>query len=170
MSTQEFLERLIRMLDAVPIPHMLAGSFASTFHGTPRTTQDVDMVIDPDRAALREFVRGLPSDEYYVSAEAAEEAFRHRAQFNVIDLATAWKVDFIIRKERPFSVEEFRRREPARIEELDLFVATAEDTVLTKLEWAKKSGSELQLRDVQGILDVRGDELDRGYITKWASQ
>lgn len=71
---------------------------------------------------------------------------------------------------RPYSVEEFRRRKPERILGVDVFVATPEDTVLTKLEWAAMSGSERQLRDVTGILDVKREDLDRAYIERWAQE
>jgi hypothetical protein len=44
---QGLLERLVRLLEGASIPFMIAGSFASTAHGLPRTTQDLDVVIDP---------------------------------------------------------------------------------------------------------------------------
>lgn len=166
----DFLRRLVAMLDRAQIPHMVAGSFASTLHGTPRSTQDIDLVIDPSGEALSAFVAGLAPDEYYASDAAARDAFRRRSQFNVIDMATGWKADLIVRKNRPYSVEEFRRRKPEQILGVDVFVATPEDTVLTKLEWAAMSGSERQLRDVTGILDVKREDLDRAYIERWAQE
>jgi hypothetical protein len=50
------LLRAIRAaLEAASIPYMVVGSFASTAHGKPRTTQDLDIVIDPTAAALDRF-------------------------------------------------------------------------------------------------------------------
>ena len=138
----DFLRRLVALLDGAQIPHMVAGSFASTLHGTPRSTQDIGLVIDPSGQTLLTFVAGLPSSEYYASDDAARDALRRRSQFNVIDMATGWKADLIVRKARPYSVEEFRRRKSERILGVDVFVATPEDTILTKLEWAAMSGSE----------------------------
>src|ERR1051325_9232364 len=105
-----FLARLTTKLDAAGVPHMVVGSFASSFHGVPRSSQDLDLVIDPDLAALRRFLADLPAQEYYADADTAFEALRRRGQFNVIDMATAWKADLIVRKNRPFSLEEMRRR------------------------------------------------------------
>ncbi len=85
----------------------------------------------------------------------------------MIDLETGWKVDLIVQKERPFSQTELSRRRPGRVLEVDLMMASPEDTVLTKLEWSKLSGSERQLRDVAGVLRVSGPELDIEYIEKW---
>ncbi len=169
MSVGDLLRRLVEKLDAAGVPHMVAGSFASTYHGVPRSTQDVDIVVDPTPASLGALLAALPVDDYYFDADAARDALRRRSQFNLIDMATGWKVDLIVRKARPFSVEEFQRREPAELFGTRVFLATAEDSIISKLEWAKLGDSELQLRDVAGILSVRGARLDRAYIDRWVA-
>jgi hypothetical protein len=161
------LGTIIAELDRAAIPHMLAGSFASTFHGEPRTTHDVNLEGDPSRESLLRFVSGLDRSRFYVSPEAAREAWQARGQFNVVLLESGWKVDLILRKNRPFSREEFARRRAAVIAGVDVFVATAEDTILAKLEWARAGESERQLRDVVGILGASGPGLDREYIERW---
>ncbi|MCP4873072.1 MAG: hypothetical protein GY898_30640 [Proteobacteria bacterium] len=158
------------MLDAAGIDYMLAGSFASTYHGIPRTTQDLDLVVAPDFSSLKRLLAALPDDDYYVSSEAAMEALRNRRSFNVIDMATGWKADLIIRKAREFSEVEFARRKPAEIVGVTVPIATAEDTILSKLEWAQQSPSERQLRDVAGVLQVSGEHLDRSYLDHWADE
>jgi hypothetical protein len=105
---------MVEALAECGIPHMVAGSFASTHHGVPRSTYDIDLVIDPTREALDRFVRSLAAERFYVSAEAAQEAWQRRGQFNVVDRATGWKIDLILRKDRAFSREEFGRRRPLR--------------------------------------------------------
>ncbi|MEO8549903.1 MAG: hypothetical protein ABI678_08010 [Kofleriaceae bacterium] len=150
------------------MPFMIAGSFASTAHGLPRTTQGLDVVIDPpDEATLDTLVTSLLAEEFYVDADTAGEAMRNRSMFNAID-RSAWKIDFILRKARPFSIEEFARRLAVQILDVPVFVASPEDTIVAKLEWSKESGgSERQRRDVAGILAMMADELDRGYIERW---
>jgi hypothetical protein len=166
----DFLGRIVDRLNRAGIAHMVAGSFASTLHGTPRTTHDIDLVIEASLRDLVAFVRGLPDSEYYASEEAAREAFARRSQFNVIDMATGWKADLILRKDRPFSSEEFRRRMPGRLLDVEVAVATPEDTILSKLEWAKLSGSERQLADAAGVVAVRGADLDVEYVARWAAE
>jgi hypothetical protein len=167
---REALERLVRRLEELEVPYMVAGSVASSHHGRPRATNDVDIVIDPAPETLDRLVAALAGEGYYVDAEAARRALASRRQFNVIDPATAFKVDLILRKDRAFSREEFSRRVRHDIAGLSVPLATAEDTVLAKLEWARRAGgSERQLQDVAGILDVSGPQLDRAYIEKWAS-
>ena len=162
-----FLARVVAALDGAGVPYMLAGSFASSHHGAPRTTQDIDIVVDPTFDSLDAFLKAMQVQDVYVDADVARSELKRRGQFNIIDGATAWKVDVIFRKARLFSRSELDRRLSAKVLGVDVFVASAEDTVLAKLEWAKLGESERQLRDVRGVLDVKGSSLDLAYIERW---
>ena len=99
----------------------------------------------------------------------AQGALQLRSQFDVIDTTTGWKGDLIIRKERPFSQEEFARRQAVDLLGVTTHVATAEDTVLAKLEWARAGGYERQMADVVAVLAVVGASLDDAYLDRWAA-
>jgi hypothetical protein len=158
------------VLERAGIAYMLTGSFAGAYHGVTRATQDIDLIVAVTPAQLQDLVELLPSDEYYVDLDAALEAHRRESLFNVVDLVSGWKIDFIIRKSRPFSQEEFSRRQNVNLEGLALFVATAEDVVVSKLEWARLAQSQRQIEDVAVILRTRWDTLDRAYVEKWVHQ
>jgi len=167
---QDVLRRILDALTKAQIPYMFTGSFASSYHGTPRATQDLDIVISPTPEQLRVFSAALPQSEYYFDLEDALDALAHRKQFNVLDLISGWKVDFIIQKTRPFSHAEFDRRFQIEIEGMTIFLTSLEDIVLAKLEWAKPGQSERQIEDVAWILRSRMDELDRSYIDHWVEE
>ena len=170
MSEQrEFLRRLIDLLDQAQIPYMVAGSLASSFHGNPRATNDVDLVIAPTEAQFRHFLDSL-SDDCYVSREAAFGAFSRESAFNVIDTRTQWKADLRVRQNRPFSMEEFERRRKAVVLDTDVWMVSAEDVILSKLEWAGQSESRQQLQDVLGVMRVQYEHLDREYLLRWADE
>ncbi|MDP3936538.1 MAG: hypothetical protein Q8R92_00185 [Deltaproteobacteria bacterium] len=170
MTAQDIFRRIVDALDRAGIPYMLTGSFASSYHGVPRATQDIDIVIAPSPDQLRSFTCSLPEAEYYVDLNAALEALARESQFNVVDLTTGWKVDLIMRKSRPFSRLEFDRRAAVDLHGLRLYVATAEDVLLAKLEWAKTARSQRQIDDSAGILKIRKGELDRDYIEHWVRE
>ena len=86
---------------------MLTGSVASSFHGKPRATFDLDIVIEPTRDQLEAFI-GRLKDDYYISSAAAREALEERGMFNLVDYRTGIKVDFIVRKDRDFSPSRIR--------------------------------------------------------------
>ena len=163
MSFTEVLYRVTAALDDTGIAYMLTGSFASVFYGAPRSTQDIDLVIATTPDQLRTFITNLSEHEYYADVDAALDACERESLFNVIDLKTGWKIDMIIRKSRAFSWEEFHRRRRLTLQGVALFVASAEDVVLAKLEWSKLGQSQRQIEDAVGILKLRWNSLDREY-------
>lgn len=131
-TIDDLVRRLINILDAADVPYMLTGSFASSLHGIPRATQDIDLVIAPNPASLEALLASFPQDQYYVSRDAALDAYQRGSLFNVIDFASGWKIDFIVRKSRDFSLLEFNRRSPANILGTTVFVASPEDVLISK--------------------------------------
>ena len=167
MSVTEVFRRFTAALDQAGIAYMLTGSFASAYYGAPRSTQDIDMVVEASAAQLRALVESLPKDEYYADLDAALSACQAESLFNVIELSTGWKIDLIIRKSRPFSREEFSRRRRVQLQGLSLCVASAEDVVIAKLEWSKLAQSQRQVEDVAAILRLQHKTLDHSYVNKW---
>lgn len=167
MTAATLLGTVAAALRGARIPFMLTGSVASAYHGAGRATMDVDLVIDPTPAQLDDFVHRIAATGAYVSADAACEALENRSMFNVVDPESGWKADLIICKLRPFSRGEFDRRHSIDFFGVPIDVATVEDVVLSKLEWAKLGGSARQLEDVRALLRLRSDDIDRTYLLAW---
>lgn len=170
MTVDDFFNRLIAALEKAEVPYMVTGSYASSAHGTPRATNDIDIVIAPSAGQLKALLRELPNDRYYADTEDAFDALARQSQFNVIDFATAWKADLIVRKDREFSEVEFRRRRHHAIGGTTVHLATPEDVLIAKLEWSKLGGSERQIEDAAGIIQRQGAALDRPYVGHWVRQ
>ncbi|HKI94090.1 MAG TPA: hypothetical protein VJ992_02250 [Gemmatimonadales bacterium] len=163
---------MARLFDRLGIPYVAAGSLASSFHGEPRSTNDVDFVVDMQRAHVERLVTAL-GDRYYVSAETVAEAVQSGGTFNVIHLASAVKVDCFVVGNDPFDAERVARGTPQRVgasAEETLRIDTAEDTVLRKLEWYRRGDevSEHQWRDVVAIMRGQGPQLDWDRLRAWA--
>jgi hypothetical protein len=167
MTQEEFLGRVADCLAAAAIPFMIAGSLCSSHHGRPRATNDVDLIVDPSPEQLNRFL-ALLGDTFYVSLSAAQDALRGRSMFNIIDLSDGWKADLIIRKQRPYSVEEFQRRKTETLFGRTLPLASPEDAILTKLEWDKITPSDRQRQDALNVAVVQWPKLDQAYLRRWA--
>ncbi len=161
---------LTGLLDELGVAHMVVGSFASSAHGVPRTTHDIDVVFDPTPDALVRFLAAIDPDRYYVDADTAHDALRRRGMFNIIDATTGWKIDLVVRKNTQHAREELRRRIHGTVAGVTAPLATPEDVIIAKLSWAREGGSERQLTDVAGILAARGDQLDRAYLDRWIAE
>jgi hypothetical protein len=167
MNVSEVFRRIATHLNQADIAYMLVGSFAATYYGASRSTRDMDIVIEANPNDLRKFITALQRDNYYVELDAALEALRRESLFNAIDNVTGWKIDLISLKSSPFNQEEFRRRQVAEIFGISLFVASAEDLVLSKLEWSRLGESHRQTEDVARVLRAQWPALDQSYLRKW---
>lgn len=170
MTLPGLLGLVVGALDSAGVPYMITGSIASSVHGAPRATRDLDIVIDPEVASLAALVDGLQTAGLYVDAEAATAALRDRTQFNAIDGISGWKTDLLIRKDRPFSKVEFGRRERIDMHGTVAWVASPEDMILVKLEWAAAADSDRQLGDVAAMVEVGGRSLDGAYLERWVAE
>jgi len=170
----QITQRIAQEFERLHIRYLVGGSLASSLHGIPRATHDVDMVAEISSEHIPELVKSLES-EFYIDAEMIREALQRQSSFNVIHLATMFKVDIFMLKPDVASQEEMTRREEYQISEAPdqtLFVASAEDVIVHKLYWYQLSGgkSERQWNDVLGVLQVQQGQLDRVYLERAAQQ
>ena len=167
MATDDPFEGILTFVEEAGIAYMLVGSYASSYYGPARATQDYDIVISSTEAQVRDFVGRLPNDRYYVNLNTALDALARNSMFNVLDLRSGWRFDFIFCRSRPFSQSEFSRRTRQEVQGVSTYIASAEDVIISKLEWAHRSGSQRQLEDVVRILQTRWVQLDQEYLAKW---
>ncbi len=169
MSLASFLQKLVEILDEAGVQYMLTGSLAAAYYAVPRATQDIDIVLETKAEGLDRLVRGLLAAGWYVDRDAALEAWRGRGQFNTIEPESGWKADFIVRKDRSYSREEFGRRERISLLGVDVAIASLEDVLIAKLEWSHLGDSALQRRDVVQLLERSWPRLDHAYLRRWIS-
>jgi len=167
VSLKSFLEAVVGILEEAGVAYMLTGSLAAAYYATPRATQDIDVVVEVAEGGIDHLVERLSAAGYYVDGTAAREALRTQGQFNAIDPVSGWKVDLIVRKERPFSSTEFERREMASLLGVEVWLASLEDVLIAKLEWAKLGDSALQRGDAAQLVERAGERLDLSYLEAW---
>jgi hypothetical protein len=170
MNYVEVLRAIGPRLEQSEIQYMITGSIAAAYYGQNRATYDLDIVISASSDKLRNLVALLPKEQYYAVLQDALDAHRHHSMFNVLDTTTGWKVDFILKKPAPFHEEAFRRRMAVVFEGVPTFVISAEDLIISKLEWARMGESERQVRDSAVVLEKRRDKLDLPYVEKWVHE
>jgi len=160
-----------RRLDTIGLPWVIGGSLASSVHGEPRATLDVDMVVVLRARQVNAFVDALERD-YYIDRDSVRTAVKDSTSFNAVHFASAVKVDFFVAGADPFEAERLSRRMPVEMPDGVLYVDSAEHTLLRKLEWYRRGGesSERQWRDVLAIARIQGDRLDRERLLLWAGR
>lgn len=165
---------IIAALEQLSVSYYIGGSVASSAHGLPRTTLDVDLVANLKPTHVQDLIRTL-GDDYYLDAQTIRHATKQSSTFNVIHLATMLKVDVFVLGADDYDRTAFRRARKAAIgsagEVGEFVVASPEDIILLKLRWYRMGNevAQQQWSDAVGVLKVQSDALDAEYLSKWAA-
>ena len=161
------LKRITESLENKNIPYMLSGSIALNYYAVPRMTLDIDIVAELDENNLFDFF-SIFDESYYINKDAAKQEIARSGMFNVIDHSTGFKVDFIVRKKTLYRNLEFRRRKKIQIGDLDVWIVTPEDLIISKIAWIQQLQSDKQMEDIKNLLAIPG--IDRNYIRNWSKE
>jgi hypothetical protein len=169
MTEQQLLVDCLRRLNGAAITYYLTGSMASNYWGIPRTTHDLDFVIQLPRSSVMKIVSAF-SPDYFLDEHAVRAAYHPPHQFNAIDTRSALKVDFWLPRPAPFDREMLQRRSRVILFGEPAWITTAEDSILHKLVWNQITPSDRQLGDAAGVVAVQQEKLDHAYLHKWAAR
>lgn len=156
-------------LESAGVPYMITGSHASSLQGQPRATHDIDFAVQLDARVVTSLLSHFPAEQFYVSEPAAIEAARTAGMFNVVNTMTGDKVDFWVVSGASYDKQRFARRQQIQFLGHKIWVISPEDTILSKLLWAKQSGgSEKQFKDALAVYEFQRGILDEAYLDHWA--
>ena len=167
------LTPLIDVLDRLNVAWYVGGSVASTVHGRFRATNDVDVIAGLREEHASPIRRALEVD-HYVDEDSIRDAVHRRSSFNLVHFGTGLKIDVFVAGDSEYEAGVRARRVSEPVGDARsprrLWIASAEDTILAKLVWYRRGAetSQRQLRDVRGVFELRGPELDVEYLNRWA--
>src|SRR3989344_521734 len=172
IDPRNLLLKVVSILDNLGIDYFVTGGFATTVWGRIRTTNDIDMVIQLVRPQIKPLVESLRkiSSCGYIDEETAAEAVRNNGEFNFIDPDTGYKVDFFVTQKEELNASEFKRKKPKIILGEKVNFISPEDLILSKLRWYRISPSSRHIEDVESVLKISGDILDKKYLVEQSYQ
>jgi hypothetical protein len=161
------------VLERLNLRYVVGGSLASSVHGIPRSTQDIDLVVELPGGCVDALVEELQGS-FYVDRDMILDAIRRQASFNVIHLRTMYKVDVFVADRSALVRDEMARRQAVELGEPPqrVYVCSPEDIVLQKLDWYRKGDevSDRQWNDLVGVIKVQAGRLDLDYLRGWADR
>jgi hypothetical protein len=165
---EKLLLDVVKVLDGLKIKYFITGGFAVSVWGRPRSTADIDIVIELVEPQIDPFLKVLRniSAAGYVDEDAAKYAVRNRAEFNFIDPETGIKVDFWIMEEDQIAKNQYSRRKTKIINKTRINFISPEDLIINKLIWYKETMSSRHLEDIKSIISI--SKIDKNYIRRMA--
>jgi len=169
LATELFLH-FVRPLNRSGIRYVIGGSVAAIFYGEPRLTIDLDVVVFLRDADITKLGEIFPSPEFYVPPVEVirnEVARPAKGLFNLIHIPTSFKADVFPTGRDEFNAWAFRNKRTEQFKGETLVLAPPEYVIVRKLEYCKLSGSDKHLRDIRGMLNISGGQIDRAALGEW---
>jgi hypothetical protein len=155
---------------ALEIPYYITGGVAAIAYGEPRTTRDLDAVLSIFRADIPKLAQALETAGFYVAGIEDVVAARMET-LSITHIESVSRADLILAKDNEFETVKFQRRQLIDVPGIgSLFFASAEDVILSKLQWGRRKQSEKQWRDVLGVFKVKRQSLDFQYLKAWGDR
>ncbi len=167
MFITNLLKSVTQTLEQQNIPYMLSGSLALALYSIPRATRDIDIVVELQEKHVPDFIEAI-KEKFYFHEPTIKEEIKRQGMFNIIHFESSYKVDFIIRSSHPFEILKFERKKQINYFGIRLWVITLEDLIISKLIWIQQLESELQKRDIEGLLE--NSNVDLIYVKKWCKE
>jgi hypothetical protein len=176
LDFSEFVHLIHDALEEAGIPYLIGGALAAWAWGEPRTTRDVDLVVEIHRGAAEPLSRALKNRDIHLPADiilATLNDDRGDLPLNAIHGPSGYKADlYLLREGDTFRAEAFRRRILVDLgpELGELYLHTPEDLIVNKLYYYSLTHQTKHLRDITAIVENLGEELDEVYIQRWAGK
>ena len=171
METNDLLRFVAAAFERLGLNYFVTGSMATIAYGEPRFTNDIDVVVDLPTEKVAALCAAFPPEQFYVSAAAVAEAVRLRHPFNILHPESGLKVDGFVASESEFDRSRLGRALRLHVlPDRTVSFASPEDVILKKLVYYREGASEKHLRDIAGVLRVRGEQLDMNYLREWVQK
>lgn len=165
----DVLRHVVDGLEAAGIRYAIGGSIASMAYGEPRSTTDLDVVIQLERSDVPRLLAHFPRPDFYVDPQAADVAWREGGQFNVIHPYSGVKIDFFVGRDPIARLQVDRARQMETLEGFSAAFSPPEELIIKKLTYYAAGGSERHLRDIASMLRISPDAIDRERVRELAA-
>lgn len=169
MMAKDVLRVAIQALNAQEVSYMVVGSLATNFYCTPRSTQDADIVVESSLVAVAQGI-AASDDELKLDPQLGFESVTGTKKAVLLHDRNEFQIELFELSSEEHDQSRFGRRVHQQLNGDDIWIATAEDTVVTKLRWSEHAGREKDTADVRNVIAVQKDLLDWSYIERWARE
>lgn len=158
---EKVLKVVCEFLNENNLRYVIVGGIAVMYHGVPRTTVDIDFIVDMSKTEIELFISFLQSENFDANIQDMIEALDEHTH------CTIFVDESLLRLDIQGVISDFDRATLERAIKVEFYdtiisLGSVEDTLINKILFA----SEQDIRDAAGIFARHKDELDFEYIEK----
>jgi hypothetical protein len=169
MTSESAVQGVIEAFTDLGVPFMIVGSLSTNYYGIARSTQDADFVVALNPGEIHALVSRL-GPTFRLDPQPSFESVTMTTRYVLKVSGLDYTVELFLLGEEPHDRERFGRRVRVEIFGRSAWVPTAEDVVVTKLNWYHIDRRPKDLEDVRTVLAVQGHRVDWAYIEHWCDQ
>lgn len=165
-SLLKSLKKIVDALEEEKITYMIVGGFAVAFYNRARMTNDIDICLQIYPEQIDKVIKHFPDWVQFV--QQFKQQARTGMVFNIIDFDTGIKYDFMLYQDNDYNWTAFERRKFVDFLGVNCAVSSAEDLIISKLNWYNISKSEKQWADLQYLMTI--PDLNLRYLEIWTTK
>jgi hypothetical protein len=169
VNIEEAFLAVVDALEGLAVPYMVVGSISSSYYGIPRSTKDADFVLELGSQSISA-VAGRLGQQFRLDPQMSFETTTMSLRYVADVVGTPFRIEFFLLLDDPHDQERFRRRRRFALLDREVWLPTAEDVIVTKLQWAQLNGRSKDRDDARDVIAVQGERIDWEYVYKWCDQ
>jgi len=155
----ETVSLVSRFLNKEKIKYVIVGGLVAIFYGIPRTTMDIDIIIQIPENKIKVFVEFLKKNEFFASEDDIKTAFKEKSHCTIEDKKSLIRLD-VKGIYTEFDKDTLKRKRSFNYKDTKMYLASPEDTIASKLLF----GSEQDIKDAEGIYVRQKGKLKMDYL------
>lgn len=160
---------MLEALNASGINYIVTGSFATNLYAVPRSTQDVDFVVDAKPEELQLLFSQLPKS-ICVDSQMRFDTITYAYRYDLVVEGLAFGIEIFLMTDDEHNKERFRRKRSGTVQGVKASIPTAEDIIVQKVRWSARGRRVKDVQDVKAIIDAQRNNLDWPYIESWCDK
>lgn len=160
-NLDELFSLVCNFLNKEKIDYVIVGGLVVILQGVPRTTFDVDLILQIPESKIKSFITFLIRNDLFANEEDMRVAFKEKSHCTIEDKKSMFRLD-VKGIYSEFDEKTLKRRKAFNYKGTKLYIASPEDTIASKLLF----GSEQDVKDAEGIYVRQRGKLDMNYLKK----
>jgi hypothetical protein len=169
MNTDDIVFAVIDYLNEHDVPYMLVWSLATNVYCVPRSTEDGDVVVNFSVSQVASEIAAANSNIKF-DAQLTFESVTATRKMVLRAAQHSFEVELFQLSDDEHDQMRFSRRVKVNTMGREVWIASLEDMIITKLRWSQSAAREKDVSDARNLIGVQRDFINWPYVESWCDR